>query len=249
MGPYQPLRVTDLERLFAGAEGDRGILDALMAELGHRRTQSAEKLRERVEKALEGPAERHDAGAGEASRSSSRAASLDDEEAATASRRPDEPPPWSNPGPRSPPPPVRDRPEDVLSAWTALEVLSPMTYRKPADMADGDQKRIASLAEAMPWQPPGERSKPKKQLFYQVVLGAVRMDEATNALLSVFVDKHADRRGGAGLAALATLTLDKAGIPVAEGEATVISSFAWGCPSPCGVICSAWDDGRTPRRD
>ncbi len=123
-----------------------------------------------------------------------------------------------------------------------------MTYRRPADMADGDQRRIADLAGAMPWQPPGERSKPKKQLFYQVVLGAIRMDEATNALLSVFVDRNHDRRGSAGYAALATVTLDKAGVPVAEGEATAISSFAWGLPFALRrdlVGLGRWPDAET----
>ena len=53
---------------------------------------------------------------------------------------------------------MRDRPEDVLSAWTALEVLSPVTYRKPADMADGDTRRIAALDGGLPWRPPGEKA-------------------------------------------------------------------------------------------
>ncbi|KQP40381.1 hypothetical protein ASF34_11225 [Methylobacterium sp. Leaf106] len=118
-----------------------------------------------------------------------------------------------------------------------------MTYRKPADMADGDQRRIAAITGPLPWQPPGEKARPNKQLFYQVVLGAIRMDEATNALLSVFVDGNQDRRGQPGLAAIATLTLDKSGVPVAEGEATAISSFAWGLPWPASqkvVLPEVW---------
>ncbi|WP_264048933.1 DEAD/DEAH box helicase [Methylobacterium flocculans] len=240
MRPYQPLRVTDLERVFEATKDDRDILDALLAELGHRTTPSAEKLRTKVEKALANPnrepGRQRRRGAGEEAAAGSNSAGArpspppEDEPTASTSRLDSEPPPWTRPGPQPTSRPVRDRPEDILSAWTALEVLSPMTYRKPADMADGDQRRIADITQSMPWQPPGERARPQKQLFYQVVLGAIRMDEATNALLSVFVDKNQDRRGAAGLAAIATVTLDKAGVPVAEGEATAISSFAWGLP-------------------
>ncbi len=143
---------------------------------------------------------------------------------------------------------MRDRPEDILSAWTALEVLSPMTYRKPSDMADGEQRRIADITGSLPWRPPGEGSRPGKQLFYQVVLGAIRMDEATNALLSVYVDKHQDRRGVSGYAAIATITIDKSGVPVTEGEATAISSFAWGLPLALRqdlVGLGRWPDAET----
>ena len=247
MRPYQPLRVTDLERVFEGCAGDREVLEAVRAELGHRSTSSAARLLVKVEDALASPSPGQDARSGRPSRNKSRdqprEASSD-----TASHGSAEPPPWSSAGPRPAPPPVRDRPEDVLSAWTALEVLSPMTYRNPADMADGDQRRVASLAGAMPWQPPGERGRPQKQLFYQVVLGAIRMDEATNALLSVFVDKHQDRRGTPGLAAIATLTLDKAGVPVAEGEATAVSGYAWGLPLALRrdlVGLGRWPDAET----
>ncbi|WP_162560950.1 DEAD/DEAH box helicase [Methylobacterium durans] len=126
------------------------------------------------------------------------------------------------------PPPVTNQPGNILSAWTALEVLSPFTYLKPADMAEGDTRRIANLADGVPWRPPGEKARPNKQLFYQIVLGAVRMDTSTKALMEFFVDNHQDRTPARGFAAIATVTVDKAGVLVEEGAATAVSSFAWG---------------------
>jgi hypothetical protein len=98
------------------------------------------------------------------------------------------------------PPPIQDRAEDILSAWTAIEVLSPQPYRKPSDMTDGDERRVAQLGNrrALPWAGQGEKSLPKRRLLYQIVLGAIRMEDATKArsrLLSIsmaIVRRHAD---------------------------------------------------------
>ncbi len=54
MRTTKPLRVTDLERVFAASEGDRDILRALHVELGHRSTPSAVKLHSKIEDALAG---------------------------------------------------------------------------------------------------------------------------------------------------------------------------------------------------
>lgn len=133
--------------------------------------------------------------------------------------------------PRRPPEAYADRPADILSAWTALEVLSPFTYTKPSDLVDGDERRIARYADQlfMPWANSGERARPNTQLFYHIVLGAVRMEEATKALLEVFVDDDIDRKPERGFAGVATITVDKQGRPIPE-NAVAISSFAWGLP-------------------
>lgn len=236
--PHLSASIVELECIFSTAEGDRKVLKTLLAELSQRSTERAGRLKAKVIAALEGL---------ETAKAPPRASTASppppkppEPPQPTAPKapppepkpeaKPSTPPPWLDRGPRRPPPPVRDRAEDVLSAWTALEVLSPVTYRKPVDMADGDARRIALLDGGLPWRPPSEKAKPNKQLFYQIVLGAVRMDEATNALLSVFVDKHQDRPVARGMAAVATVTVDKAGVLVEEGAATALSSFAWGLP-------------------
>jgi hypothetical protein len=103
-----------------------------------------------------------------------------------------------------------------LSAWTALEVLSPQTYRKASDLTDGEERRIARLNSPLPWSGTGEGSRPNRKLFYQVILGAIRMEEATTALLKVFIDKNQDPQPARGFAALAAITIDKTGRPVQD---------------------------------
>ena len=60
----------------------------------------------------------------------------------------------------------------ILAAWTALEALSPQTYRRPEDLAGGDRGCVARLSVGrLPWEL-GERSRPNYQLYYQVPLGS-----------------------------------------------------------------------------
>lgn len=257
--PHLNASIVELEGIFASTGGDRKALKILLTELEQRSTERAGRLKAKVAAALDAgetprrPAAPPRATGGPAPNTSAPKPSPHQPERTYASEavpepKPVAPPPWLARGARRPPPPVRDRPEDVLSAWTALEVLSPVTYRRPADMADGDARRIATLDAGLPWRPPGEKARPSKQLFYQVVLGAVRMDEATNALLSVFVDKNQDRLSARGMAAIATVTVDKAGVPVEEGAATAVSSFAWGLPLALRqdlVGLGRWPDAET----
>lgn len=127
--------------------------------------------------------------------------------------------------------PYTDRPADILSAWTALEVLSPFTFVKPQDLAEGDERRIARFGEddPLPWVIGKDKAKPNTQLFYHVVLGAIRMAEATSALLQVFADSDVDRSPARGFAGIATITVTRDGLPVPD-NAVAISSFAWGLP-------------------
>ncbi|MEN3931806.1 hypothetical protein WJT86_12160 [Microvirga sp. W0021] len=40
---------------------------------------------------------------------------------------------------------ICNNPEDILSAWTAMEVLSPPSFRNPQDLAGGERGRIAYI--------------------------------------------------------------------------------------------------------
>jgi len=77
--------------------------------------------------------------------------------------------------------PATNEPRAILDAWIALEVLSPQTFDKPEDLVDGDRQRLARFDKRprLPWEDGGERARPSTRLFYQVVLGAIRMDLAT----------------------------------------------------------------------
>jgi hypothetical protein len=157
--PHLSASIVELERIFATTEGDRKVLNTLLAELDQRPTNPAGRLKAKVTAALEGaekiktpprpaPTPAQQSKPPEPSRTSSPKEPPPEQK---SEAKPSSPPPWLDRSSRRPPPPVRDRPEDVLSTWAALAVLSPVTYRKPADMADGDARRIALLDGGPPW--------------------------------------------------------------------------------------------------
>jgi hypothetical protein len=233
--------VADLERLFSQSGTDRAFLEVLLEELRHRRTPRAAKLRRRVEQVLGGAA-----GPGVGSSEIPRAAPENVKGRSEPPSADPTPPPEPNGlkpretwldkaapagvgnGPRDSDA-LKNDPLGILDAWTALEVLSPQLYRRPEDLADGDRRRIARFDERrLPWQGDGERARPKTQLFYYVVLGAIRVDLAGEALIKAFGDKRPERPPMRGSAALAAITVDRRGRPVSE-DPVAVSSFAWGC--------------------
>lgn len=118
-------------------------------------------------------------------------------------------------------PPITDRPEDILSAWTALEVLSPLAFKE-------GEHDLLPLSDPLPWtrRPKLEKG---KRLVYQVVLGTINMRVAIKRLLAVHVDRRMEPPHVSGEAILAVVALDQDGLPVAD-EPVQISSFGWGAP-------------------
>lgn len=57
----------------------------------------------------------------------------------------------------------------ILAAWTALEALSPQSYKRPEDMVSGDRSRLLLLERGVLWGPE-VRSKPSHKLYFEVVL-------------------------------------------------------------------------------
>jgi hypothetical protein len=114
-----------------------------------------------------------------------------------------------------PPPPVSNQSANILSAWTALEVLSPPSFRKPEDLAGGPRSLIAPFRDSrLPWENGGERSKPNQRLYYQIVLGTIDLEAAVSALLKVYTDRRPERPATRGEAILATVLVDQTGRPV-----------------------------------
>ena len=268
--PYLKHGVADLEALFQGA--DRGVLDALLHELGHRKTQRAQRLRSLVERTLQerrDPSQREllrpPVSKGETPQRTSRklvepcpppeATYRWEGTHASDTAVPTVPPPARTQPPSAPSPPVSFNPppdlpvasaagdetdpnyqagstkaDQTLATWLALEVLSPQTFRKPEDLADGDRRRVAQFgSHPLPWRDGGEKSRPGARLFYHVVLGAVDMEKATARLLEVFADKRPERPGRKEYAALAIVTVDRDGRPV-DDDFLAVSSFGWGLP-------------------
>jgi hypothetical protein len=127
------------------------------------------------------------------------------------------------------PPTETNEPGAILAAWTALEALSPQTYRHPEDLASGDRTCVADLSIGdVPWRA-GEGSRPKKRLYYQIVLGAIRMDAATEDLVKAFGTQEERSQPSKEKAAIAAVIVDRNGIVLAE-KSIAVSSFAWSLP-------------------
>lgn len=125
--------------------------------------------------------------------------------------------------------PFDNKPQDILSSWIALEVLSPQTFRKPEDLT-GTYGSIANLMNGkLPWDGNGEQSKPNYRLYYQIILGTIDFAKAIGKLLDVYADKRVERPATEGEAILAVAVVDSKGCLV-EDPAIAISSFAWGVP-------------------
>jgi len=134
-------------------------------------------------------------------------------------------------------------PAAIISAWIAMEALSPQTYKRPESLAADDKRRIASLSADMPWTL-GEKSRPHHRLFYEVVLGAIDMNPAGKALVAVFGPSEERERPDGQKAAIASIIVDSRGVPLEEGGIGV-SSFAWALPKAISkelASLSRWPD-------
>ncbi|RRD23909.1 hypothetical protein ECB98_14735 [Brucellaceae bacterium VT-16-1752] len=233
--PKRPLiqkGVAELEKLFDQRRNEPEFLSDLLEELAERKTQRAQKLRQRAMQAR-GTITQRSASHVRASESAAENPII---AAVTPVERLASPIPSSASAPtttiRPTPerPLIRNDPGSILSAWTAMEVLSPPSFRKPEDLTSGDRYRIAQIdKDTLPWENGGEKSRPNQKLYYQVILGSIDMETAVSALLAVYTDTRAERPQARGEAVLATIMVDRDGRPV-ESEAVSISSFGWGVP-------------------
>lgn len=113
----------------------------------------------------------------------------------------------------------------ILAAWTALEALSPQGYKRPEDMASGDRSHVALLERGIPWGS-NARSKPNHRLYFEVFLGAIALDKATDELVKVFGDDEERSRPDGKKAAIGSILIDSKGYML-EDNGIAISSFAW----------------------
>lgn len=216
--PFIAYKIGELEEAFAERSGDRQFLDLLTIELSHRTTPRAAKLMADVHSHLDAsPAK------------SARPLTPEKPDAVTTAAKPApmQRAPDVSALPQST---AADTPQAILDTWTALEVLSPQSYKRPEDLAGGDKQAIARLDHRkLPWEGGGERSRKNCRLYYQIVLGSLRMDETVKRILDVYVDKRVERPTARGNAALAVVVVDQHGRLV-EAPAVGISSFGWGVP-------------------
>lgn len=241
--PYFNYSISQLEELFE-RKADPDFLKALDFELSLRTTNRAAKLRSRVAQVLQTLSIKPENAVGAGGYTSSTDHSIS---AVPFSEKPGwrtnltqgqsealksttAPPPMDlGELPSIPIPQSANQPEAILAAWTALEALSPQTYRRPEDLASGDRSCVANLsADRLPWEI-GERSRPKRQLYYQIMLGAIPMGCATEELVKAFGEDEERGSPAREKAAIAAVLVDKNGVLVEE-NGIAVSSFAWALP-------------------
>ncbi len=228
--PYFNKSIKELEATFVSNQGDGRTLDQLSHELEFRSTPRALALKKQVQ-------------AANAPQTPKSAATKSAPPPENKHRQQEPSLPFDEPLKSAKPlepvktitkpvakPPVTNDAQDILRAWTALEVLSPQGYRRETDLVAGDRKKIARFDEApLPWEA-GEKSLPKKRLYYELILGAIELAPAVESLLKVYADKRPDQPNMRGHSPLASILLDKEGRPLEEDTSAAISSFAWGVP-------------------
>ena len=236
--PYFNKSIKELEKTFNDNQSESETLNRLIHELGFRSTQRAIALKKQVQAANTGqprnsatqkPVRKPEAKANQRD-SAPREPALpfgEPPKVYEAIRQPETIKMTVKPVPK---PPISNDAQDILRAWTALEVLSPQGYRRETDLVAGDRKKIARFEEGpLPWEL-GEKSLPKKRLYYELILGAIELAPAVETLLKVYADKHPDRPTMRGASPIASILLDKEGRPLEEETSAAISSFAWGVP-------------------
>ncbi|ELY1863050.1 DNA helicase [Serratia marcescens] len=243
---YAQKSIFDLEAIFERSRNNASELEVLLNELTFRNTAKARILTTKIEQArtaLSGrcvvsmsgssPSARH---SGSASTQSSQVSSRDAPATVLQQRPKANPAPIVQqqfgedqidlgPLPSFSPTGKSNDARAILAAWTALEALSPQGYKRPEDMTTGDRSRVALLERGVPWGP-NVRSKPSYKLYFEVILGAIALDKATDELVKVFGEDEERSRPDGKKAAIGSILIDKEGY-VLEDKGVAVSSFAW----------------------
>ena len=121
-------------------------------------------------------------------------------------------------------------PVDLLDAWTALEVLSPQTYRREADLASGIPGNIISISNGrLPWDNGPAPSRPGSKVYFHIVLGTIAASPVYEALVQRFKDTREERPSVSGNIVLASILVDRNGVPAGDAPVS-LSAFGWGFP-------------------
>lgn len=242
--PHFNKGIAQLETLFQQSLQDITALQSLGRELDQRTTERAERLRRSVAERLQTLAGEPMTAAPDRlvaspASESSRPVQKSQPSQHPAPANPPQPLPPQNyptpsiedlgPLPSFPKPKTDDEPAAIIAAWTALEALSPQTYRRPEDLAAGDRRCVADFSNGqVPWGT-NERSRPKRQLYYQIILGSIPMAPATEQLVKAFGEDEERAQRAREKAAMAAVLVDKNGI-IVEENGIAVSSFAWALP-------------------
>lgn len=242
---YANKSIFDLEAIFDRSRNDVDELGRLSAELTFRTTAKARSLAGRIEKAVAELARQRVvpmAVSGVSTRPSHPAPTPSstvtpaeglakvvplrpEPSKAALPRQPSDEPLDLGPLPSFTPSGKPNDAQAVLAAWTALEALSPQSYKRPEDMASGERSRVALLERGVPWGSHA-RSKPNHRLYFEVILGAIALDKATDELVTVFGKDEERSRPDGRRAAIGSILIDSKGF-LLEEKGLAVSSFAW----------------------
>ncbi|MCW0411079.1 DEAD/DEAH box helicase [Xanthomonas sacchari] len=231
--PHLSKSIDQLEELYAASLSDEATLTELAEELGFRRTPRAKELATEVVNALD----RYRAQA--RADNAHKQAPPGPPGAPTEPTRPRPRPETSNttehpPGTTIPEPefkPVNyiNRAPDILDAWSALEVLSPTTFKRRAELASNIAQNIVSIGPGLPWDGGAARSKPNFKVYFHIVLGTLAAEPAFGKLLTRFQDARPNPPNVKGEVVLASILVDKDGL-LAGDMPVSLSAFGWGLP-------------------
>ncbi len=210
--PFFNKSITDLEGAYKDGYKNPDLLKILLDELNHRSTKRSDKLKQQIKNAI-------------SENNLHKRVDIKDDVTLKPIQKVE---PASPAIPRQEIPKIENKPEDILSAWSALEVLSPPTFDKPEKLAGGDKLAVADIRhKVMPWENGVERGRKNQKLYYHIILGSIKMDESVADLMKIYADKRAEKPLAKGRAILASVTVNKEGQPVGESMVT-IASFGWG---------------------
>ncbi|HAV8850951.1 TPA: DNA helicase, partial [Escherichia coli] len=178
---YAQKSIFDLEAIFERSHNNIRELEKLLNELSFRNTSRAQALTTKIKQAL-----------------NSHMNSINDNQVDL-----DPLPPFLSAG-------KANDTRAILTAWTALEALSPQSYKHPEDMAAGDRSRVVLLERGIPWGP-NACSKPNYKLYFEVILGAITLDKATEDLVKIFGEDEEFSRPDGKKVAIGSLLIDKNG--------------------------------------
>lgn len=216
---YFKSSIKDLEKLFKNESGNELQNNEILSELEFRTTQRSQKLKGKIEK-LKGSNIR-------VKTRNEVPLQVQVEESFVETERMK---PRVKEFVRVKKPDITNQPQNILHAWTALEVLSPRTFKRKSDFATGPNRQIVLISDSeLPWVK-GEKSRKNKKLVYEIILGSINLPPAYEALLKVFSDNRPDQHANNGYTAIASIIVDKAGRPIEDEACYAISSFAWGLP-------------------
>ncbi|KAF1015549.1 MAG: hypothetical protein GAK31_01023 [Stenotrophomonas maltophilia] len=229
--PHLTKSIDQLEDLYVASLADEATLAELAEELGFRRTPRAKELANEVVNALAqyqtlaradgvhnhvpptppGPPDY-------STRPRTEPSDTGEQKAGHTNRTPEfEPVNYANHAP------------GILDAWSALEVLSPTTFKRRAELASNITQNIVSIGPGLPWDDGSARSKPNFKVYFHIILGTLAAEPAFGKLLTRFQDARPNPPNIKGEVVLASILVDKDGLLAGEMPVS-LSAFGWGLP-------------------